>query len=247
MAEVNAREITEQETAQVLKDCPNGSAAGLDKIPYEALRYGGQLPVECLTLIFQISWKSELHPSRWDEALVTPLFKGGPDPHNVNKYRAITLLCTPSKLYEGILLRQMLTVLDTCAEESTCPLCARVQPRPPSDYAPEFLQHLTSECPHLRLQQTKLRECMHRALAEAGNLRLSPSAPHLTWEELPANQQIGLLLGNPTSALLATWPDPSHRARFMESLLPQAWTRIDNILARREHLIWLHYLETHTD
>lgn len=90
--------ISPSEIRAALNKCPNGSAPGLDRIPYEALKYGGDLPIECLSLVFRISWRLTLHPSRWDKALITPLYKGGDDPNDVNKYRAITLLCTSSKL-----------------------------------------------------------------------------------------------------------------------------------------------------
>jgi hypothetical protein len=89
---MNTDPIRESEVWAALKLCPNGSAAGLDHLPYEAYKYGGNQPVECLTLIFQLSWKLRLHPTQWDQALISPLFKGGPNRNNVHKYRAITLL-----------------------------------------------------------------------------------------------------------------------------------------------------------
>jgi hypothetical protein len=66
---------------------------------------------QCLTDILQISWSTELHPVQWDQALVAPLFKGGPDHNDVTKYRAITLLSTSCKLYEAVLLKKILNVL----------------------------------------------------------------------------------------------------------------------------------------
>ena len=62
-----------------------------------------------------IAWSSDLHPSQWDEALIAPLFKGGPDPHDVlteSKYRAITLLCTSCKVYEATLARRIQVIVD---------------------------------------------------------------------------------------------------------------------------------------
>jgi hypothetical protein len=70
-----------------------------------AWKYSGTEMIECLTLLFNISWNHSVHPKQWDNAFITPLFKGGPDPHDVNKYRAITLLSTSGKVYEAVLLR----------------------------------------------------------------------------------------------------------------------------------------------
>ncbi len=80
-------------------------------IHYEAYKFGGEPLLQCLTDILQVAWSTEIHPSQWDKALVAPLFKGGPDPNDVSKYRAITLLCTSCKLYEAILLDKVLRVL----------------------------------------------------------------------------------------------------------------------------------------
>jgi hypothetical protein len=108
---VNKDPITLTQLQAVLKACPNGSAAGLDQIHYEAYKFGGPALLQALTDILQISWISELHPTQWDRALVAPLFKGGPDPNDVSKYRAITLLCTSCKLYEALLLGKIHQVL----------------------------------------------------------------------------------------------------------------------------------------
>jgi hypothetical protein len=77
-------------------------------------KYGGNQPVECLTLLYQLAWK--VH--QWDRALISPLFKGGPDHNNIWKYSAITLLCSSSKLYEAVLLASIQKVLDACRSMS---------------------------------------------------------------------------------------------------------------------------------
>ncbi len=88
---VNKDPITLTQLQSALKSCPNGSTAGLDMIHYEAYKFGGEPLLQCLTDILQVAWSSEIHPSQWDKALVAPLFKGGPDPNDVSKYRAILL------------------------------------------------------------------------------------------------------------------------------------------------------------
>jgi hypothetical protein len=108
---MNVEPITLPQVMTALKSCPNGSSAGLDRVHYEAFKYGSKDLCQCLTDILQISWNTELHPTQWDNALVAPLFKGGPEHNDVTKYRAITLLSTSCKLYEAVLLNKILTVL----------------------------------------------------------------------------------------------------------------------------------------
>ena len=116
---INQEPISSDEVALALESCPYGSAPGLDHIPYEALKCGGDPALECLTGLYNICWSSGTHPKQWDDALIAPLFKGGPDPHDVSKYRAITLLCTTCKIYEGILANRITRILDAKASLSS--------------------------------------------------------------------------------------------------------------------------------
>jgi hypothetical protein len=97
---------------QALATCDNGRAAGNDDIPFEAYKYGGETMVDALTILFTLAWEWELHPSAWDTANIIPLFKGGTDLCNVERYRAITLLNTANKIYEAFLLHCITTILD---------------------------------------------------------------------------------------------------------------------------------------
>lgn len=109
---LNATPIDAAEVIQALDACPAGSSPGPDLIPYEALKYGGMATVLALTHFCNIAWFHNVHPTQWDEALIAPLFKGGPDPHDVSRYRAITLLCTSCKVYEAVLANRTQAVLD---------------------------------------------------------------------------------------------------------------------------------------
>jgi hypothetical protein len=108
----NCAPPTKQEIIAALSTCDNGRAAGLDDIPFEAYKYGGDPMILALTTLFTLIWTWECHPTQWDEASVIPLFKGGPDLCNVDPYRAITLLSTASKVYEAFMLQRITTILD---------------------------------------------------------------------------------------------------------------------------------------
>jgi hypothetical protein len=54
------------------------------------LRPSSVVALNCynVSLVFfpNILWTQNEHPTQWDEALIAPLFKGGPDPHDISKY-----------------------------------------------------------------------------------------------------------------------------------------------------------------
>jgi hypothetical protein len=108
----NNNHPTKDEITRALNTCPNGKSCGPDNLPYEAFTLGGDQAINCLHTLFRICWNTELHPSMWDKAFILPLFKGGLDRHNIDNYRAITLLNTISKIYEEVLRRRITSVLD---------------------------------------------------------------------------------------------------------------------------------------
>ncbi len=84
--------LKEISAALALATCNNGRAAGIDNIPFEAYKYGGEHMLTALTSLFTLVWTWECHPTHWDDAHIIPLFKGGPNLCNIDSYRAITLL-----------------------------------------------------------------------------------------------------------------------------------------------------------
>jgi hypothetical protein len=95
------------EVRAALHTCANGKAPGIDAIPFEAYTYGGPLALQALHTLLCIIWSRGIHPLAWNKAYIVPLFKGGPDLTNIDKYRAITLLQSASKIYEAFLLARL--------------------------------------------------------------------------------------------------------------------------------------------
>jgi hypothetical protein len=85
---------------RALDTCANGTATGTNSIPFEAYKYGGPAALEALHTLLSTAWETGLHPTKWNEANIIPIFKGGPDVTDVDKYRAITLLQSTSKVYK---------------------------------------------------------------------------------------------------------------------------------------------------
>ena len=101
---------TREEIRAALKACPNGRAAGSDDIPYEAFTQGGEAAIDILFHLFERAYLWEVHPRDWDTGLIHLLYKKG-CPHEPKNYRAVTLLSTAAKIYEGVLLARIQLVL----------------------------------------------------------------------------------------------------------------------------------------
>lgn len=105
--------------ANHLRNFSNYAAPGVDKIPYAALKYGGDFLAARLAQLFNLSLSQRKLPSSWKQALITPIFKKGStaDPAN---YRPISLTPTVSKLMEAIVKTQMVYYLE---ENELLPSC----------------------------------------------------------------------------------------------------------------------------
>ena len=67
--------ITREEIKGYLGKLKNEKAAGLDTIPYEMYKYGGEWVVENLYRLYEQIWREKRVPSGWNDTLVTPSSK----------------------------------------------------------------------------------------------------------------------------------------------------------------------------
>jgi hypothetical protein len=120
-----------EEISKALDTCSNGTATGTDNIPFEAYKYGGPEALNALHALLTVAWNTGLHPTKWNEANIIPLFKGGPDITDVDKYRAITLLQATSKVYEAFLQERINTTFtaQACLSSSQGGFRASVGPQ----------------------------------------------------------------------------------------------------------------------
>ena len=98
------RRISREEVEVCLKKQKNYKAAGLDEIPYELYKNGGDVVVDGMTELFNRVWEDERVPREWNECRVTLLHKGG---HKCKKdlknYRPIALANTVGKIFCAVL------------------------------------------------------------------------------------------------------------------------------------------------
>ena len=96
----------------VLKLLKIHKAPGPDGIVPRILRdYANQL-AEPLSYIFQKSLDSSIVPSDWQQANVVPIFKKG-EKYKPSNYRPVSLTCICCKLLEHVVVRNIMTHLET--------------------------------------------------------------------------------------------------------------------------------------
>ena len=89
----------------------NGRAAGTDDVPAEALKVGIGTSTEALYRLFETTWEEEEIPRDWKEGiLIQPPKKGALMVRS--SYRGITLLSTPDKVLNKILLDRIKAAVD---------------------------------------------------------------------------------------------------------------------------------------
>ena len=81
------------------------------------LKNMGTKGIEMLTTILNQAWKEAKIPADWKVGIIVPIFKKG-DKRECRNYRGITLLSTPSKVYEQILQKKLVRQSDEVMEQS---------------------------------------------------------------------------------------------------------------------------------
>ena len=104
--------IMQEEVKEAVRSLKAGKSPGIDNIPGELLKYGGEELTGILTKLCQKIWETKQWPKQWTQSLVLPLPKKG-NLRLCQNYRTISLISHPSK----ILLRIILNRLKTAAEQ----------------------------------------------------------------------------------------------------------------------------------
>ena len=108
--------ISRNEIKIAIKSLKSGKASGIDEIPAEALKAGGNDIIEYLWELLNKIWNQECIPSEWKKGLLVKLAKKG-DLSNCGNWRGITLLTTTSKVLSRIILNRIKHALDKTLRE----------------------------------------------------------------------------------------------------------------------------------
>ena len=90
------------EVAKHIKSLPDGKAPGIDGLPGELLKAGGELVEEWITTIVQRIIQGHPIPKEWEHGLFNPVFKKG-DVTECRNYRPICLLSHAYKVLAKVL------------------------------------------------------------------------------------------------------------------------------------------------
>ena len=84
----------------------NYKAPGMDKIPAELFKYGGNELVKHLHIIIKEIWIKKKMPTDWKLSIICPIYKKG-DIVECSDYRGVSLLNTSFKILSNILLARV--------------------------------------------------------------------------------------------------------------------------------------------
>jgi len=107
------------ETAKAIRKLRKNKAAGLNEIPAELLKQGGEPVAEVLTELFNHIWHAEEIPEEWREGIIIPLPKKG-CLSNCYNWRGIALLSIPGKVFCSMLFNRLKTHVNQrlCKEQA---------------------------------------------------------------------------------------------------------------------------------
>ena len=96
--------FTPRMVKNIIKKIKNSTSTGPDNICNLHLKHLGPQGIQALTNICNYSYSHCIIPSLWKKGKIITILKPNKDPTKPSSYRPITLLCTPSKIMELLVL-----------------------------------------------------------------------------------------------------------------------------------------------
>ena len=100
------------EVIELIRRLNPREASGHDKIRYKAIKELAIKGIGLITSIFNAILRIEYCPKSWKTSLITLIPKPEKSIHETSSYRRISLLPTLSKLFEKMLTKQLLPLLE---------------------------------------------------------------------------------------------------------------------------------------
>ena len=104
--------IHRENIKSVLESLISGKACGIDEIPNEFLKYGGNTLLNSLLDLFtkKILILKKI-PQDWHKGIIRPIHKGG-SMYNLDNYRGITLTSNVYKVYAKIIKKSVMSYME---------------------------------------------------------------------------------------------------------------------------------------
>ena len=109
--------ISKEEIKEESRALANNKAAGLDFIPAELLKCGGDAMVGELTKITNIVWHTVKVPEEWKCGAIVKLQKKKENQCDCDHWTGITLLITARKMLRRVLLKRLQKNIDAKLRE----------------------------------------------------------------------------------------------------------------------------------
>jgi endonuclease/exonuclease/phosphatase family metal-dependent hydrolase/ribosomal protein S28E/S33 len=107
---------TLEEVKSALGNQKNNKAPGVDNIPAELLKWGGECVAKIIHALISSIWTKEILPNDWRKSIICPVYKKG-DKLRCENYRGISLLCTSYKVFSKILESRIKPLADKITGE----------------------------------------------------------------------------------------------------------------------------------
>jgi hypothetical protein len=117
--EMLAADISLAEVKKAAQQMKNEKAAGMDGIPADVFKYGGERLLEVLHRVIQKVWEGGEVPQAWKDAMICSLFKKG-DRAVCGNFRGISLLATAGKLLTRIIITRLAKHCECLLPETQC-------------------------------------------------------------------------------------------------------------------------------
>ncbi|XP_062571862.1 uncharacterized protein LOC134233828 [Saccostrea cucullata] len=108
--------ILREEVESAINAIKLEKSAGIDNIPSELVKAGGEAMITALTTICNNIWSTGIWPTPWTQSLIITLPKKG-NLQVCNNYRTISLISHPSKVMLKIILNRLKPVAETIIAE----------------------------------------------------------------------------------------------------------------------------------
>lgn len=99
------------EFRSALRSC-GGTSPGPDNVRYEMLKNLDSNSRQYILDFYNYIWTRQVFPANWRKALVIPILKSGKDPTNKDNYRPISLTNCLCKLFERMVNRRLIWVIE---------------------------------------------------------------------------------------------------------------------------------------
>lgn len=96
------------EVVVAIQQQQNKKAVGIDNVPGELLKYGGDELHQTIWKLFDRMWNEERVPDSFRVSPICSLYKNKGDRSDCNSYRGISLLTSPRKVFARILLNRLM-------------------------------------------------------------------------------------------------------------------------------------------